>query len=345
MLVIHKIGFRRKMTTGAAASQPGLSGVPNAATQAVTSNLPSTPLTVVGERSHQRTSIIVALLIVYIVWGTTYLGIRYALESFPPYLLMGIRFTVAGGGLLAFMRLRGSPLPTLKQWRSALIIGGLLLVGGMGSVAMAEQSVSSGLAATLVTTAPLWTMLIGLFWGDRPRRTEWIGVVLGVVGVGLLTLEGNLQANPGGVALLVFAPVCWALGSVASKYLEMPKGAMGNAAEMLAGGVILVVLGVARGEQMSAAPTSHALAALVYLIIFGSLAAMTAYLFLLKAVQPSLATSYAFVNPVIALILGVLLGGEHITGGALIALPVILLGVAFVAFKQKPLAAKGEYER
>jgi drug/metabolite transporter (DMT)-like permease len=114
---------------------------------------------------------------------------------------------------------------------------------------------------------------------------------------------------------------------------------MGNAAEMLAGGVMLIVLGAARGEQIVAVPTPHALLALVYLIIFGSLAAMTAYLFLLKAVQPSLATSYAFVNPVIALALGILLGGERITGGALIALPVILLGVAFVAFKQKPVAS------
>jgi drug/metabolite transporter (DMT)-like permease len=312
------------MTTGSTTVQPGLSTVPNA-TLHVDDN--------------RRVSIIAALLTVYIVWGTTYLGIRFALESFPPYLLMGIRFVIAGGGLLLFLRLRRSPMPTLKQWRSAVIVGGLLLVGGMGSVAMAEQSVSSGLAATLVTTAPLWTMLIGLFLGDRPRRTEWIGVLLGIVGVGLLTLEGNLQANPGGVALLVFAPICWALGSVASKHLEMPKGAMGNAAEMLAGGVMLLVLGAVRGEQIAAVPTPHALLALVYLIIFGSLAAMTAYLFLLKAVQPSLATSYAFVNPVIALALGILLGGEQITGGALIALPVILLGVAFVAFKQKSVAS------
>src|SRR5215472_12117480 len=142
--------------------QSGLSNVPNTTAQ--------TAAVSVAERSYRRMWVILALLTVYIVWGTTYLGIRFALESFPPYLLMGIRFVVAGGGLLLFLRLRRSPMPTLKQWRSAVIVGGLLLVGGMGSVAMAEQSVSSGLAATLVTTAPLWTMLIGLFLGDRPRR-------------------------------------------------------------------------------------------------------------------------------------------------------------------------------
>src|SRR5262245_40329078 len=140
--------------------------------------------------------IIAALLTVYIVWGTTYLGIRFALESFPPYLMMGIRFVIAGGGLLAFLALRGSAMPTRKQWRSAIIVGALLLVGGMGSVAMAEQSVSSGLAAMLVSTAPVWTMLLSMFWGSRPSRVEWVGVGLGLLGVALISLDGDLRANP-----------------------------------------------------------------------------------------------------------------------------------------------------
>lgn len=284
---------------------------------------------------NQRTWIIVALLTVYIVWGTTYLGIRYALASFPPFMLMGIRFVVAGGGLFVVLRLRGAPLPTLKQWRSAIIVGALLLGGGMGCVALAEESVSSGLAATLVATAPILAMLFSLLWGHRPRRMEWIGVAIGLVGVAVLSMEGNLRANPAGIALLVFAPTCWALGSVWSNHLDMPSGFMGNAAEMLMGGLVLLFIALLRGEAITAVPTPNATLALIYLIIFGSLAALSAYMFLLKNVPPALATSYAFVNPVIALLLGIAVGGEKITGSAVIALPIIILGLLFVILRKQ----------
>ena len=274
--------------------------------------------------------IMVSLLTVYIVWGTTYLAIRFAIESFPPYLMMGIRFVVAGGLLFGFLRLRGAPMPTLRQWRSAAIVGLLLLVGGMGSVAIAEQSISSGLAATLVAASPLWAIVFSMLWRNFPTRWDWIGVGLGIVGVGVLSLEGNLQANPLGVVLVLFATASWALGSVWMKHLDMPKGAMGNAAEMLAGGAILLVLGLLRGEQIAAEPTMSALLSLIYLITFGSLATLTAYMYLLNTVSPALATSYSFVNPGIALLLGVVLGGEALTGSALIALPIILAGIAFI---------------
>lgn len=286
-------------------------------------------------RPNTRTWIILSLLTVYIIWGTTYLAIRYTLESFPPHLMMGIRFVIAGGGLFTFLWLRGAPMPTLRQWRSAAIVGLLLYVGAMGSVAMAEQWVSSGLAATLVATSPVFAMLFSLLWGAKPARREWIGVALGIVGVALLTFEGNLRANPGGIVLMIFATVCWSLGSVWSKHLDTPKGAMGNAAEMLVGGVVLVALGSLRGERIVSAPTPAALLALAYLITFGSLATMTAYMYLLKTVSPALATSYAFVNPAIALFLGVALGGEQITGMALVALPIILIGVGFVALRKQ----------
>lgn len=289
----------------------------------------------VQENIRQRTWIVIALLTVYIIWSTTYLAIRYALESFPPYLMMGIRFSMAGGALFLFLRVRGATMPTLKQWRSAALVGGLLLLGGMGSVALAEESVSSGLAATLVATAPLGMMLVSMLWGNFPTRREWIGVALGILGVGLLTFEGNLQANPGGVALMLFATACWSLGSIWSRHLDMPKGMMGNAAEMLAGGAMLVAFGLLRGERIVAMPTSSALLALAYLTTFGSLATITAYMYLLKTVQPAMATSYAFVNPAIALLLGILIAGEHLTGSALIALPIILLGLGFVALSKK----------
>jgi drug/metabolite transporter (DMT)-like permease len=305
------------------------------ATRAATSEEVLSAVPAVKNQVDKRFWIIASLLTVYIIWGTTYLAIRYALEGFPPYLMMGIRFTIAGGGLLLFLRLRGAAMPTLNNWRSAAIVGGLLLVGGMGSVAMAEREISSGLAATLVAGAPLWTLLISLIWKHRPSRMEWIGVVIGILGVGLLTMEGNLQANPSGVALMLFATICWSLGSVWSNYLNIAPGAMGNATEMLIGGVVLVVLGLLKGEQIATPPTGSAWLALAYLTTFGSLATMTAYMFLLKTVSHSLATSYAFVNPAIALLLGVLVGDDKITGSVLIALPVILIGVGFIAFGKR----------
>lgn len=293
------------------------------------------PARIAGFRMDRRFWIVVSLLTVYIIWGTTYLGIRFALESFPPHLMMGIRFVVAGAVLFAFLRLRGRPIPNRRQWRSVGIVGILLLVGGMGSVALAEQWVSSGLAATLVATSPLWAMLISMLWKYVPARTEWIGVGLGISGVLLLGLEGNLQANPLGVVLILSATISWALGSVWSKHLEMPEGAMGSAAEMLIGGAILVALGLLRGERILEAPTSGALLALIYLTTFGSLAALSAYAYLLKTVTPTLAISYAFVNPAIALLLGALLAGEQVGATTLLALPIILVGVGFVAFKPR----------
>lgn len=294
----------------------------------------SNPSDVLPALLSKRTAIFIALAILYIVWGTTYLAIRFALESIPPYWLMALRFLIAGSGLYVYLRLRGAPNPTWRQWRSATIVGALLLGGGMGSVALAEESISSGLAAALVATAPLWAILYSRLWGRVPERSEWIGVLIGLVGVALLSLESNLQANPQGLFLMLIAPALWSLGSVWMGHLDMPEGFMGSAAEMLAGGLVLVAMALLRGEAFPTAPTSGSLAALVYLIIFGSLMTMTAYTFLLQNVSPALATSYSFVNPAVALLLGVLVGGEVLSGSALIALPVILLGVAFV-FRSK----------
>ncbi len=308
----------------------------------------STPVTApeiapAGVVISRRSLIIAALLTVYIIWSTTYLAIRFALESFPPYLMMGVRFLIAGGLLFGFLILRGAKLPTRKQWLSAGIVGFLLLVMGMGNTAQAETMISSGLAASLIAAAPLITLVLSLGFGNRPKRGEWIGVGIGLMGVMVLTLEGNLQANPLGLVYIFVAITCWSFGSLLIKRLDMPNGAMGNAAEMLIGGVILCVWALSSGERITGTPTSSALFALVYLITFGSLATMTAYMFLLKNVSPALATSYALVNPGLALVLGVILGGEVITGSAFIALPLIVVGIAFVfgfldRKKQQPTA-------
>lgn len=295
-----------------------------------------------AQTGNRRLLIIVSLAIVYIVWGTTYLVIRFALESFTPYWLMGIRFVIAGSVLFAFLRLQPAakrpPMPTGRQWLSASIIGLLLLGFGMGSVAWAEETVSSGLAAALVATSPLWTMLFGLIWRQKPTRYEWIGVGLGLIGAVLLGMEGNLQANPGGIALILFATAAWAFGSLLMKRLDMPRGAMGNAAEMLMGGLILCGMAILRGEPFPVSVTPGAALSITYLITFGSLGTMSAYFYLLHTVSPALATSYSFVNPAVALLIGVVIGGEVLTGSALVALPIILLGLTFV-FRRKPAAA------
>lgn len=277
-----------------------------------------------------RLWLILSLLIVYVVWGTTYLVIRFALEGFTPYWMMALRFLVAGGILMLVLRLRGAALPTPRQWRNAAVVGALLLGGGMGSVALAEESISSGLAATLVATSPLWALLFARLWGRVPHRGEIIGVVVGLVGVVVLSLEGNLQANPGGIVLVLFASASWAFGSTLIRRLDMPEGAMGSAAEMVAGGLVLCGMALLRGEPFPSNPTPGSVLALVYLITLGSLAAMLAYGYLLRHVSPTLALSYSFVNPAIALLLGTVIGGEVLTGSALVALPIILVALAFV---------------
>src|SRR5258706_4873901 len=240
-----------------------------------------------GIKGNQQFWIVLSSLAVYLIWGTTYLAIRFALVSFQPFTMGSIRFLIAGGVLFAILRLRGAPMPTLRQWRSAAIVGALLFGGGMGCVALAEQSVSSGLTATLVATSPLGMLIFSTLWGNRPRRVEWLGVALGIVGVAILSLEGNLRANPAGIALLIFAPTCWSLGSVWSRHLDMPDGAMGTAAEMLMGGVVLFFIAMLRGERITEMPTPGAVLALLHLIVFGSLLAISAYMYLLKTVQPA----------------------------------------------------------
>lgn len=279
--------------------------------------------------------IVLALLTVYIVWGTTYLAIVFALESYPPYLMMAIRFLIAGGLLFIYSLVRGQKIPPFRQILHAGGVGVLLLVGGMGSVSLASETVYSGLIATVIAASPLVAVLFDMFWGGRPSITEWIGIAIGISGVAILTLEGNLQANPIGIALILFAIITWAFGSVWSKHIDMPDGSMGVALEMLVGGVALTAVALLRGEQIVGVPTVNATLAVAYLIVFGSIMTLTAYMYLLKNVKPSLALSYAYVNPVIALLLGVFVAGEEITGSAWIALPLIITGVAFVAYRKR----------
>jgi drug/metabolite transporter (DMT)-like permease len=272
-----------------------------------------------------------ALLTVYIIWGSTYLAIRVVDEGLPPLLSAGIRFLLAGAILFIFLRARGARLPNRRQWAGAAVVGGLLLVGGNGGVVLAEQSVASSVAALTIATTPLWAVLFARIWGRWPTRSEWIGLLVGFLGIICLNLGGSLHATPIGAVTLLLAAACWALGSVWSQHLPLPAGAMSSAAEMLVAGPVLVIMGLVHQERFSGTLPPSALWALGYLVVFGSLVAFSAYGYLLKRVRPALATSYAYVNPLVALLLGAALLGEQITGIELIALLFILTGVVLVA--------------
>ena len=282
-----------------------------------------------------RVKLLIALLSVYFIWGSTYLAIRIALEGFPPFMMAGVRFLLAGGGLYLFLRARGVPAPDRSQWKGASLIGGLLLVGGNGGVVFAEQSVASGLAALGVATVPLWMVLFAGIWKNRPARLEWVGLLLGFAGIILLNFEGDLRASPAGATALIIAAICWAFGSAWSRHLSLPAGWMASAAEMLAGGLLLLAISVLTGERIDGFPAWHTIGALFYLIVFGSLVGFSAYTYLLREARPALATSYAYVNPVIAVGLGVMFAGERITVTGIAAMLIIITAIGMVILGQK----------
>ncbi|WP_109513966.1 drug/metabolite exporter YedA [Pseudomonas ovata] len=276
-----------------------------------------------------------AFLALYLIWGSTYLMIRIGVASWPPLMMAGIRFLIAGALLYGYLRWRGVPAPTGAQWKAAAIIGLLLLGCGNGGVTLAEHAdVSSGVAALAVATMPLFTLLFGLFWGNRTTRLEWAGIALGLIGIGLLNLGSNLQASPYGAALLIFAAAAWALGSVLSKHLPLPNGPMASAAEMLTAGAMLMVASQLSGERLEQMPTAAGWGALAYLVVFGSIVAFSAYMYLLKNVRPAAATSYAYVNPVVAVVLGMLFAGEHVGPEEALAMLVIISAVILIGLPQ-----------
>lgn len=273
--------------------------------------------------------VVLALLLVYVVWGSTYLGIRLALEggALPLTMVSGGRFIIAGTLMYAVLRWRGSPAPTRRQWRNLAIMGLTMLVLGNGMVVLAERTVSSGLAATAVASVPLWMALFGAMRGQNASRGEWLGIAIGFLGVVWLNAGSSLTASPQGLILLLIAPIGWAFGSIWARGLDLPSPFMTAAGQMLCGGVMLVVLGLLSGERPTTWPSMNGLLAVAYLCVFGSIIAFTAYVWLLHNVRPALVASYAYVNPVIAVILGVIIGNEHFGGRDFLAMAVILAGV------------------
>lgn len=274
-----------------------------------------------------------ALAALYLIWGSTYLAIRFALEGgFPPFLLGGVRFLIAGGLMYAVLRWRGMPAPTRPQWRNATVMGVLLLVLGNGMVNLAEQTVSSGMTAVAVASAPLWMGVFAAMRGDRPTRMEWLGLGIGFLGVLWLNAGSSLAASPVGLVALLVASIAWSYGSIWSRGRDLPSPFMAAAAQMLCGGVAMCVLGVVVGERFDGLPTPGGLAAFAYLIVFGSIVGFSAYIWLLHHVRPALAGSYAYVNPAIAVGLGAWLAQERFRASELLAMGVILLGVVAITF-------------
>ena len=282
-----------------------------------------------------RGRVVLALFALYFIWGSSFLGIRIALEGLPPLFISGARYTSAGLALYALARLRGAPRPSLAEWKPALLVG-VLLVAGNACVVVGEQWVSSGMAAVVLASIPLWVALAAGLFGMWPTGNEWIGLAVGLAGVLVLQTAGDLRASPAGAIALVLSCIVWALGSVLSSRLALTRGLVGSAMQMLAGGVVVLFAAFARGEHVPAAAPLRSWLALAYLAVFGSIVAYTAYQFLLATVRPTLAASYAYINPVVAVALGALVFGETVAPRAVFALAMILGGVALLAMRRAP---------
>lgn len=291
----------------------------------------------------QSVSVWAALIAVYIIWGSTYLAIRFAVETLPPFLLASARFLTAGGILYAFRRLRGDPVPTREEWKSAVIIGGLLLLGANGWVSWAEQRVNSSIAALMVATVPLWMATIEAVrpGGKRPTLVTWAGVLIGIIG--LVVLINPLQMGGDkvdllGAGVLAGASLLWALGSLFSRGAKLPASPlMGTGMEMLAGGAGLLILGTLVGEWSQldpAAVSSKSVLSLGYLIVFGSLVGFGSYTWLLRNAPTALVSTYAYVNPLVALALGNLLANEPLSPRMLIAAGIIISSVVLLTRPQ-----------
>ncbi|MFO1506633.1 MAG: drug/metabolite exporter YedA [Lysobacterales bacterium] len=284
-----------------------------------------------GSIPQRRWVLPMALLAVYVLWGSTYLGIRYALTGFPPFTLAAIRFAVAGLAMYGWLRLSGVRPPTPRQWRNAATTGVLLLLCGNGLVCFAEQSVASGIAAVAVASEPLFVALFLFAYRETPTRTELLGLVIGFVGVVVLNLGGELRAAPMAALALIVAAAAWAFGSIWSRRQDMPDGAMNVAAQMTCAAPALALVAWIAGERVPAHPSAASIAALAYLVVFGSIIGFTAYLYLLRHVRPALSASYAYVNPPVAVLIGALIAGERIGPLELAGMAVILAGVGTIA--------------
>lgn len=292
-----------------------------------------------------RATLLAAFAALYVVWGSTYLAIRLAIDTLPPLLMSSARFLVAGGLLYGFMRWRGEPRPRPEYWRSAAVVGMTLLLFGNGGVALAEQTVPSGLAALLVAIVPGWMVLFDwMARGLRPRPPVLAGLLLGFVGVAILVgpedLLGGGSVDPFGAAILNIGTIAWAWGSIYSRSAPLPRSPLlSTAMQMLAGGMWLLLGSLLLGEPATfdpAAVTTRSLLAWLYLVLIGAIVGFSAYIYLLRHTEPAKASTYAYVNPVIAVLLGWMVAGEPMSPRVLLAVVAIVPAVALiVSFRQR----------
>jgi drug/metabolite transporter (DMT)-like permease len=296
----------------------------------------------------KRAAILVSFAALYLIWGSTYLGIRFAIETIPPLLMAGTRFMLAGLIMYGVARLAGAPRPNLATWRSAAIIGGCLLLCGNGGVTLAEKWVPSGLAALLVATVPIDIALLGWLTGTtaRPTPLVWLGLVGGFVGVGFLIGPAFKVPSAGkhnyfalGVSILLAGSLLWSAGSLYSRHVKSRVPLfLGAGQQMIAGGALLLLAGILRGEQhgFSLQQVSWlSLNAFIYLVLIGALLGYTAYFYLLRHCDPSKVATYAYVNPIVALLLGRTFAGERLTGRTLLGAVLIVGSVAIVIMAQQ----------
>ncbi len=280
-----------------------------------------------------------AFAAVYLIWGSTYLAIRLAIETIPPLLMAGTRFLVSGAILYGWMRARGAAAPTAEHWRSAAIIGLMLLVVGNGTLSWAEQVVPSGIAALLIASCPLW--FVGLDWlqrGPRPTLPIVLGLIVGFVGMVVLVdpwrISGGEEVHLGGALALLAASIVWTWGSLYSRRAVLPASPpLGTGMEMLVGGILLLIGGLIAGEGRDfqvADVTITSIGAVLYLVVFGSLIAFTSYIWLLRVSTPDRVSTYAYVNPVVAVFLGWLVLGEPLDARVFAATVLIVISVVLI---------------
>lgn len=301
-----------------------------------------------------KTRIWTALLALYVVWGSTYLAIRFAVETIPPFMSAGFRFLASGAILLIWRRLAGDPLPTPRQWKTLAIVGALLLLGGNGLVSLAEQRIPSGIAALIVGTIPLWMVLIEASrpMGNKPRWRTLAGLGIGFAGIYLLvgptSLSGGMQFDTLGTLALITAAFLWSVGSIYSRSADVPRSTlMMTGGEMLAGAAALLLVSVLTGEWRGFSFSSVSTASwlgLAYLIAFGSLIGFVSYGWLLQNAPVSLVATYAYVNPLVAILLGALFVNETLNGRIFLASILIVSSVIFINASSvgKPSAAPRE---
>jgi drug/metabolite transporter (DMT)-like permease len=296
-----------------------------------------------------RSALVLAFAAIYLIWGSTYLGIRIAIESFPPFLMASARFLIAGAAVFAFVLLRGAAWPTRRQWLDNALIGTCLLLGGNGLVGWAEQYIPSGVTALLIGVSPLFFVLIEWAWpgGLRPTPATFAGLALGLFGVAWLAApwedasQGGLHV--GGLIALLTASISWSFGSIYTRHVPKPAPAfVASALQMLTGGAALFVVAAARGElnQLDlGAVSSRSWLAFAYLVLIGSLVGFSTFVWLMKHSTPARVSTYAYVNPVVAVFLGWLILDEAISMRSLLAAAIIVAAVVIITTQKAKKAS------